>query len=561
MGTTLVAINAALRDANLDVSLVKIYAAKHEFVGPDAPKLNPVVAYTNLGAMTPDQWVELYRERAAEKVPDISESLERVGCSRRNDLDLTGVFVDWNSEVRTNGKHKRAFREGIASLCGVTAQQLLLIRHSLHKPGWDKAGANDTHLGEMHWFLSFEYHPEIVSILREVPFRSYSKYTKEWVVPVTQTETLLEKIVRYFGAIVATDAEEAYANLNRIDIRRSVFGLLPSPYSFPVASLLDVFEHDKPAIFTGDKFVPIDDLQLPPVVSTKYPFLLLRDARKYMSYSPISGEIEAVCYDKVFSDDGRGAARLIAMFRASCAEWGGDVLGVDGKTGTNDVVFAQISALVFRISNIAVTVNSVLPGFNLRIIPSEFATTSPKSNALRDNEYVAYVSADSRHLDRLAKRVYRDPIDAIVRPVVVSSRYQSKHSTEEWLDTLIHEGAHWIAEDLTHSRHDNTAIPMCIDESHGILFHMIYAALRSMLDIRDQKAVMDSLRWYRDRENNPLAPDDYINCCVVIEDLLPAAVCEWRESNPASGYVDFVTFLDAYFARNIGDWFDMDDEA
>lgn len=226
MGTTLVAINHALKAANIRVELVKQYAGKHEFVGPDAPKLNTVVTYTPLNSMSPDEWVALYRDRAAERMPDISNSPALANWTRRNDLDMTGAFIGWDQIVRTNGKHKQEFQQKIASRYGIESRRLLLMRPSLYRPGWDKSGQGDTHMGALHWFLSFAYQAEIVEDVRQLPSRYFSRYTKEWAIPVKGSDELISKIGPYFSVIVDTAAESAFCRNTPESFRESAWSVV-----------------------------------------------------------------------------------------------------------------------------------------------------------------------------------------------------------------------------------------------------------------------------------------------------------------------------------------------
>ena len=195
MGTSLVAINYALKAASIRAELVTMYAGKHEFVGPDAPKLNAVVTYTPLNTMTPDEWVDLYRARAAERMPNLSNCSALANWAPMCDIDMAGAFASWGHTVRTNGKLKREVQQEIASRCDIEPGCLLLMRPSVYKPGRDKSGGGDTHMGVFHWFLSFAYQPEIVDVLRSEPSRFFSDYTKEWAVPAKNVDQLLS---RYF---------------------------------------------------------------------------------------------------------------------------------------------------------------------------------------------------------------------------------------------------------------------------------------------------------------------------------------------------------------------------
>lgn len=560
MATTLVKINAALEAAKIDAKLVTIYAGKHQFVGPDAPQSNPVVTHTPLGRMSPDEWVALCRERASERMPELADTPSLESWSQRPDIDVTGMFTDWSKMVRTNGKHKREFRKKVASLCEIEPESLLLMRPSYKKPGWDKSGGSDAITDVPHWFLSFDYHPEIVDIVRDLPARWFSNYTKEWAIPAEFTDDIIDQIGPYFSVIVDTAAEVVFSNDVARDIRRSNFDLLSMPYSFPIETLHSLFENEYPAIFNRQNFVNLSEYPSSGMVQTRYPFLLLRDGGRHMVFSPISGEIEDHAY-------GKEAGRLIAVFKSSCKEHGEDALVIGDDQVANRAVLWDLFQSVRNVSMVAEKVNATLSGINLRMVPSDIATTCPQNNAQHSKEFIAYVWASSSHLNELGKRIYQDRDEKVVRPVVISSHWQDDHTAEEWLDIVCHEAAHWIVNDLPIADVGSIRIPICSDKSHGILFHLAYAALRTVMGFTDNRSVTLSMMSYRDKNGRDFEDGELEECLWAIEKTLPDAMrfldpFEQRKAGePLASYDQFIFLLDRQIAAHIAKTLHFDDEA
>ncbi len=361
--------------------------------------------------------------------------------------------------------------------------------------------------------IFFYYSPDINMIIKESDRSGFDPKVKAWSIFADDFQNTIDKLSGHFRVIVDVDSGREYLSestaTHPLKSLRA-FDLLLGMTQVNRDTVEAIFQEERPndkffferlAVFDGNIFIPFPSNGS---FNTNYPFLLFRngvegDSReRYISYSTVGECAESVIYGHVNGD----ISRLIAIFRETYHEFGCVDVIIEGECHDDRGYSAERNlSRLGAFKEALASVAAVIPDADIVLLPVSYVALARPITLAQSRDVFAYASMRPSFLLRVAKGL---GLPSATRPVVVSDWYAEEvacgtHSTEEQVDLLLHELAHYVAP----AAKDDAAPYYDYDDNHGVFFHIAYALLvKHVTGINDGRVraswLSYSPQWHQD---------------------------------------------------------------
>lgn len=362
-------------------------------------------------------------------------------------------------------KRPRIVLESIANLLGAQENGLLIFHRSVRTIRGHKSCC-------LHFLFAFS--ETYADVLRATGWARFDGKLKCWYLPEEfVTDDLLDATFSgQFTHILDLDADLLIETGMAMPAPLPpYFEILPTPVTFSAADVTTAYARARPqdelgatgktAIFQGDRFVELPVGRL----ATNYPLVLVRfpvegGHPRYVTFSPISGELERVSF---YKESGRAIARMRDAIRHHKVPV--LVPAEEDREASLDRVSVQIRRVLSPFFDAADLLLEVFPDASISILHGAYLELlDGEGNRDSHRVHAKVRSRSTRHLSAMARALDQSGS----REIVVHPRSFDGQDPELPLITLIHELAHHLDIELTGGFGEN---------SHDLKWSVICAAL------------------------------------------------------------------------------------